>query len=95
MKTQEQILSAVLARAESDWEFRQDLLVDPRRALEKGFGLMIPEPFRIRFVERDADLDALVVLPDYRGASQSGQLNDDQLEMVNGGSCPAPWSHYR
>jgi hypothetical protein len=93
----EHALNAVLSRASSDWDFRQQLLVDPVRALKDAFGLVLPDPFRIRFVERDADLDALIVLPDFHGGGHvSAELDHDDLEMVNGGcGGPAPWSRYR
>src|SRR2546423_11743881 len=55
-KTEHHALNAVLARASTDWEFRQSLISDPRQALEQAFGLQIPDPFKIRFVERDPDL---------------------------------------
>lgn len=94
----EHALNAVLARASSDWDFRQRLLVDPLQALKDAFGLVLPAPFRIRFVERDADLDALIVLPDFQGGESlnAGELDPDDLETVNGGcGGPAPWSRYR
>lgn len=77
-------MSAVLARAETDVEFRQQLLDDPRRAIQEAFGIRIPEQFRLRFIERAPDVDALVVLPDLRPASV--ELSDIELEQVVGGA---------
>jgi len=60
------VLSAVLARAETDVAFRARLLTEPHRAIEDAFGIQVPQDFRLRFIERHSDVDALVVLPDLR-----------------------------
>ena len=62
------VLSAVLARAETDVAFRARLLTEPHRAIEDAFGIHVPQDFRLRFIERHSDIDALVVLPDLRPA---------------------------
>lgn len=81
-RTQE-ILDAVLARAKTDREFRRALLSDPRAAVADAFSVRIPDDVRIKFIERDPDLDALVVLPDLEDPSVA--LSDDELEQVSGG----------
>ena len=81
-----QALEAVVSRAASDGEFRHHLLTDPRRAIQEQFGVIIPVDFRIKFIERGADVDALIVLPDFK--PQRGQLSDDDLEAVSGGTTP-------
>jgi hypothetical protein len=91
MTSKDQILTAVLARAATDRYFRQQLIVDPRTALKSCFGVAIPEEFRIRFVERGSDLDALVVLPDFIGEGHDGEASDAELEMVNGGVGGTAW----
>jgi len=88
----QQMMNAVLVRAAVDRAFRQRLIADPRSALKESFGLVLPDPFRIRFIERGADLDALVVLPDLKAGSEDGELSEDDLEAVNGGQ--APWCTY-
>ncbi len=57
---------AFVARSVADARFRQQLLVDPNTALWESLGVRIPAGFRIRFVERGPNTDALVVLPDFR-----------------------------
>ena len=44
----------------------------------------------MRFVERDADLDALVVLPDYM--APDGELTENELESISGGADNAGWA---
>lgn len=89
-------LDNIVERATVDRTFRQQLLIDPRRAIHDALGVTIPARFRIRFIERGPDLDALVVLPDFRGGSgeRSGEeLSDDELEAVSGGALShASWS---
>ena len=85
-------LTAVLARSALDREFRRGLLIDPQTALKSALGMVIPEGFRIRFVERDADLDALVVLPDFKESGDPDEIDDRDLESVNGGTDDYKWA---
>ncbi len=91
---QQQILDAVLERATVDRDFRQQLLTDPRRAIQTAFGVVIPAEFRMKFVERDPDVDALVVLPDFKNENGSdGELSENELETISGGmGHDARWS---
>jgi hypothetical protein len=74
-----------------DRAFRQQLLADPRRALRDELGLTIPDHFRIKFIERGPDLDALVVLPDLKADDE--ELSENELEAVSGGAHHyAAWS---
>jgi hypothetical protein len=85
---QQRALEAILARASKDRAFREQLLRDPRTAIQSAFGMQIPPDFRIKFVERDADVDALIVLPDLREGGddeEDGALSEDELETVSGG----------
>ena len=77
-------LSAVLARAETDVAFRARLLTEPHRAIQDVFGIQVPPDFRLRFIERHPDVDALVVLPDLR--AEDGELSVEVLEHVAGGA---------
>jgi hypothetical protein len=79
-------MRAVLKRASVDREFRAQLLSDPRGALAREFGITVPDRYRIRFIERDADVDALIVLPDFdTSPDANGELPDEALERVSGG----------
>ncbi|HEX2188178.1 MAG TPA: hypothetical protein VHG51_04735 [Longimicrobiaceae bacterium] len=76
-------LSAVTMRAACDREFRSSLLADPHAAIRAAFGIVLPSTLRLRFVEKPAGLDMLVVLPDLL---QDGPLSSGELERVPGGA---------
>jgi hypothetical protein len=83
---QQQALEKILARASTDPGFRRQLLSDPRGTIFDAFGVRIPPHFRVKFIEKDRDVDALIVLPDTRSAD--GELSDRDLDVVSGGSGP-------
>jgi hypothetical protein len=85
-----QTATAVLARSAVDRQFRNHLLTDPRAALKAAFALVLPSDYNVRFIERDAHLDALIVLPDFQGEPEAGDIDDDALEPVNGGRAAGP-----
>ena len=84
----QEALEQILTRAAVDLEFRKALLVDPRKAILEGLGVRIPASFRVKFIERDKNVDALIVLPDLQ--LLDGELDDCDLEAVAGGSDPDP-----
>jgi hypothetical protein len=79
----QEALEQILTRATVDLEFRKALLVDPRKAILDGLGVRIPARFRVKFIERGKDVDALIVLPDLQ--RQDSELDDYELEAVAGG----------
>jgi hypothetical protein len=81
---QQDALEKILARASVDREFRAALLIDPRTAILEGLGVRIPSGFQVKFVERDPDVDALIVLPDFE--RPDGALGDRDLDSVAGGA---------
>jgi hypothetical protein len=84
----QEALEQILTRAAVDLDFRRALLVDPRQAILDGLGLRIPASFRVKFIERGKDVDALIVLPDLQ--RPDGELDDCDLEAVAGGSGTDP-----
>jgi hypothetical protein len=95
VRTRERMLHAILSRAASDPAFRSGLLAEPKQTISEAFGVTIPDQFRVRFIEKGPNLDALVVLPDLR--AESSELSESDLEVVNGGGASpsfdddAPW----
>ncbi len=76
------VIEAILERAASDPAFRRELLRDAREAIRAAFGIVIPPEVRLRFIEKESDVDALVVLPDPNG---EGELSEAELDTVAGG----------
>jgi hypothetical protein len=74
------LLREVINRASTDREFRARLLSDPAAAIRHAFGVILPHNYRIRFMERPRELDALIVLP-----AMGEELDEDDLEQVAGG----------
>ncbi len=83
----DQLLARIRERAATDLEFRNGMLTDPNRAIAKAFGVPIPDGLRIRAIERAADVDLLIVLPEFRG---NRELTDDELDIVAGGDGDPP-----
>ena len=88
-QVQEKLVEAVAYRAGSDRVFRQRLLADAAAAIHAEYGVTLPAGFRIQFVEKPADLDVMVVLPDF---DADEELSDDDLEKVAGGGDSGAWA---
>lgn len=86
--SQQEALEQILSRSAVDPEFRRALLVDPRRAILDALGVRIPTNFRVKFIEREKNVDALIVLPELQLAD--GELDDGDLEKVAGGANGEP-----
>ena len=75
LNTYEQnLLNEVLQRAATDLGFRERLLNEPHRVLAEIADQELPRDFVIRFIEKDKDTDALVVLPDLARISHSNKV---------------------
>lgn len=75
-------LNALAARAVTDAAFRARLVADPHAAAREA-GIDLPAGARVRFAEKPAGLEHVVVLPDLVHAEQP--LTEDELEAVAGG----------
>lgn len=80
------MLTNLLRRSATDREFRSRLIAEPERAVEEFLGVpaeSFQQTLRMKFVEKDPEFDALVVLPDFE--ETEGELSDAELEAVAGG----------
>jgi hypothetical protein len=80
----EHLLQQITTRAATDLPFRRGLLTQPERTIRDAYGIVFPEGFRIYFVEKPEDVDIVVVLPEV--ARPDGELDDDELDAVAGGT---------
>ncbi len=81
-------LAAVVTRAALDPHFRSHLLADPHRAVRESFGVELSPALRLKFIEKEAGVDLMVVLPDL--VDGGGELDRGQLDVVLGGSAFPP-----
>ena len=82
----ESIFDEILKRSATDRAFRERLVAEPAGAIEEVIGVpmsTLPRPIKVRFIEKDPGLDAVVVLPDFQ--DPEGILSDAELEEVAGG----------
>ena len=82
------ILNQILQRSATDREFRTRLVTQPDSAIEEVIGVSVaslPRSVRVKFVEKEPGLDAMIVLPDF--ADPEGVLSEAELEAVAGGWC--------
>ena len=78
----DEALKALIARATTDLEFRRKLLKDPHRTILEATGTCVS--VRIKFVEKDPDVDIQIVLPDY--VAGSSEIEAEDLDIVAGGT---------
>lgn len=86
------LLQRVLALSVTDSAFRSRLLAEPEAAILDAFAVRVPGGYRVRFIEKPRELDALIVLPD--AARPGGELDEDDLDLVAGGTGTtdtSPW----
>lgn len=85
----EQILNEITARAAVDRTFRERLLAAPDAAIAEATGVSLPSQYKVKFVEKEAGVDAMFVLPDL--LDPNGELSADELEAVAGGVAADCW----
>jgi hypothetical protein len=77
-------LRAIAARAARDRAFRKQLLENPRAAVTQVLGVPVPESLRLKFVEKDPQVDVMIVLPDL--ILEEGELTEEDVAGVAGGT---------
>jgi hypothetical protein len=83
----------IIQRSIEDDAFRQQLLADPKAAVEQNLGTRLTEEVLVVAVEETADTIYLV-LPSASPAGETGELSDQQLESVAGGWDPDTSGYY-
>jgi hypothetical protein len=82
----------IVKRSLEDDAFRQELLEDPKAAVEQELGTRLPEEVRVVAVEETADTVYLVIPLRSTEAQEAGELSDRELEAVSGGWLEVPHS---
>lgn len=78
------VLAKLGKRAAEDAAFRKKLLVDPHAALREIGETSVPPGLRVKFVEKAADVDIMIVLPD--AIREDGELSEEDITAVAGGT---------
>ncbi len=83
-ENRQRLETRVVGKALKDDSYRQDLLANPRAAVEQELGVQLPADLNIRVVEMETPNTLYIVLPPQQQAS--GELSDADLESVAGGA---------
>jgi len=75
----------IVQRSLEDDAFRQQLLADPKAAVEQELGTQLPPGIRVEAVEEAPDTVYLVIPPASQAGGEEGELSDSELESVAGG----------
>src|SRR5690348_12554090 len=75
----------VINRAASDPAFRAALLKNPKAAVNKEFGVTLPDGVELNIVESKPNT-VTIALPAALTVGARGELKDEDLEAVAGGS---------
>lgn len=78
-----ELFEKILTHAATDPVFRARLIADPEDAITEEIGFTPPTDYVVRFIEKPAGVDQLVVLPDLIQAD--AELSEEELEAVAGG----------
>jgi hypothetical protein len=81
----------IVQRSLEDDAFRQQLLEDPKAAVEQELGTRLPEGVRVVTLEETADTIYLVLPSTSMAGREGGELSDQQLESVAGGDDVLGW----
>jgi hypothetical protein len=83
---------SIVQRSIEDDAFRQQLLADPKAAVEQELGTRLPEEVRVVTVEETADTIYLVLPSTPMAGREVGALSEQELESVAGGM-ESSWSY--
>jgi len=84
LKSRFGIESAIIAKAWSDDNFKQELLNDPKTAIAENFQMQIPDSIEVQVLE-ELPNTYYFSIPVKPSVSAEGELSDEELEAVAGG----------
>jgi nitrile hydratase alpha subunit len=85
MSEQKTLQEQIVARAMEDEAFRQELLSNPKAAVERGLGITLPQGMTIQVYEDTPDT-VHIVLPMKVQSGEPRELSDAELEQAVGGA---------
>ena len=87
MSQQDPIQEQIIAKAMKEETFRQELLSNPKVAVERGLGITLPQGTNIQ-VHEDTPNTVHIVLPMKAQSGEPQELSDAELEQAVGGAGP-------
>ena len=88
MSQQNPLQEKVIVKAMKDEAFRQELLVNPKGALERELGITLPQGVNVQ-VHEDTSTTIHIVLPMKAQTGEPMELSDAELEQATGGQRPS------
>ncbi len=85
MKTWQDYEAAIIKKAWEDDKFRQELIANPKAAMERVFNIKFPDNMKLEVHEESPTVKHLV-LPVKPGFHSNQKLSDNDLEAVTGGT---------
>jgi len=83
-QSREQVEQNIVKKASTDQAFRQQLISNPRAALESQLGSPLPQGVQVSVLEETPSHYYLVLPPS--GVAAGSQLSDEQLGAAAGGA---------
>jgi hypothetical protein len=80
----DQLEQMLVERAMKDDAFRKELLLDPKRVIERETNTVLPSSISINVVQEDAHT-VYLVLPGQASPQTGDELTEVELEAVSGG----------
>jgi hypothetical protein len=85
LKSRLGIQSTLIAKCWTDEEFKQELLSDPKAVIERELGTELADSVQIQVLE-ETPTTFYLSIPVKPSAGVEGELSDEELEAVAGGS---------
>ncbi len=87
--SQQTLEEQIIAKAMKDEAFRQEVLSNPKAAIERALGISVPAGVTIA-VHQDTPTTLHLVLPRRAPSPAWAELSDAELEQATGGSATIP-----
>ncbi len=84
MSQQNPIQAQIIAKAMKEETFQQELLSNPKAAIERALGITVPQSVTI-MVHQDTPTTLHLVLPVRAPSAAGAELSDAELEQATGG----------
>ncbi len=85
MQKRKEFEAGIIAKALEDSKFRNELLENPRKVVEREAGKDLPDDLVVKIIEEESATVTIVLPPAPVTKKESGELTTDMLEKIAGG----------